>query len=84
MAGTCGTTAGDMTSSSSASATVLERGLRLAAAGATAALSDDAAALLAAGLLPAGPLYMQAILAPKPEGFPDTRSLTTHASSFNC
>lgn len=61
---TFGTTAGDMTSSSSASATALARGLRLAAAGATAALSDDAAAWLAAGLFPAGTLHMQAVITP--------------------
>ncbi len=57
---TFGTTAGDMTSSaSSASAAAFARGLRFAAAGAAAVLSEDAAALLVAGFLPAGALNWQ-------------------------
>lgn len=57
---TLGSTAGDRTSSASspASVTALARGLRFAAAGA-AALSDEAAALLAAGFLAAAGLRAQ-------------------------
>ena len=57
---TFGTIAGDMTSSaSSASAAAFARGLRFAAAGAAAVLSEDAAALLVASFLPAGALNWQ-------------------------